>query len=181
MQTQETEIALRAPEPEDLDALIALSNAHAREIGTITRKAFVELVANSFRTRMTPTRDAFLIALADWAPAIAPNYRWFAARFERFVYVDRVVVVEPVRGRGFGRLLYRDLMEVALRARHTTICCEVNVDPPNPVSDAFHAALGFTEIGRCFLPDRGKTVRYLVRELATSPILGPPASRRRFP
>jgi predicted GNAT superfamily acetyltransferase len=33
--------------------------------------------------------------------------------------------------------------------------------PPNPGSDAFHAALGFREVGRAFLADRGKAVRYL--------------------
>jgi predicted GNAT superfamily acetyltransferase len=38
------------------------------------------------------------------------------------------------------------------------------LDPPNPVSDAFHRALGFTEIGRAALAN-GKTVRYLEREL----------------
>ena len=165
MQTQETEFVLRAPEPEDLDALLALSNAHAREVGTIAREAFLELIALSFRTRMTPTRDAFLIALADRAPAMAPNYQWFAARLEQFVYVDRVVVAKRARGHGLGRLLYHDLVEATLRAGRATLCCEVNVDPPNPVSDAFHAALGFNEIGRAFLPDRCKTVRYLVKEL----------------
>ena len=167
MQTQEAEFVLRAPEPEDLDALLALSNAHTREVGTIAREAFAELVVLSFRTRMTPTRNAFLIALADRAPPIAPNYHWFAARLERFVYVDRVVVAERARGRGLGRLLYQDLVEASLRAGRTTLCCEVNVDPPNPVSDAFHAALGFNEIGRAFLPDRGKKVRYLVKELTS--------------
>ena len=156
---------LRAPEEGDIDALLALSNAHAAEIGTFTRAAFAELVAMSFRTRMTETRDAFLIALADRAPEIAPSFRWFAERFDRFVYVDRVVVAETARKRGLGRLLYRDLMNAAFAVGFTRICCEVNIDPPNPVSDAFHAALGFAEIGRAFLPDRGKTVRYLMLEL----------------
>ena len=41
------------------------------------------------------------------------------------------------------------------------LCCEVNIDPPNPVSDAFHAFFGFVEVGWAFLPDRGKSVRYL--------------------
>jgi hypothetical protein len=167
VQIQETgaAVALRAPEPGDLEALRALSNSHVREIGTIGRLAFEELVAMSFRTRLTTTRDAFLIALSDRAPAIAPNYRWFAARFESFVYVDRVLVAEHARKRGTGRLLYEDLIAAAGRAGHTRICCEVNIDPPNPVSDAFHVALGFVEIGRAFLPDRGKTVRYLNLEL----------------
>ena len=40
-----------------------------------------------------------------------------------------------------------------------------NTDPPNPGSDAFHARLGFHEVGRAFLADRGKSVRYLEREV----------------
>ena len=159
------EIVLRAPEPQDVDALLALSNAHEREIGRFTKAAFEELIAMSFHARMTEARDAFLLALADRAPATAPNYRWFAERFDRFVYVDRVLVAETARKRGLGRFLYRDLIGASLRAGHTRICCEINVDPPNPVSDAFHAALGFLEMGRAFLPDRGKTVRYLTLNL----------------
>ena len=153
------------PSAADLDALLALSNAHEKEIGNFTKAAFAELVALSFRTRMTETRDAFLIALAERAPDVAPNHRWFASRFARFVYVDRVVVSESSRQRGLAKLLYCDLMEAARSAGHTRVCCEVNVDPPNPGSDAFHARLGFEEIGRAFLPDRGKIVRYLTRAL----------------
>lgn len=157
--------ALRAPGPGDIGALLALSNAHEKEIGHFTREAFSELVAMSFRTRMTPARDAFLIALAGRAPEIAPNYHWFRERFDRFVYVDRVVVAQAARKRGFGKLLYRDLIDAARACGHRRICCEVNLDPPNPVSDSFHAALGFSEVGRAFLPDRHKTVRYLMLEL----------------
>jgi predicted GNAT superfamily acetyltransferase len=160
---------LLAPSPADLDALLALSNAHEREIGTFSRAAFDDLVGMSFRTRMTAARDAFLVALADRAPPVAPNYRWFARRFDRFVYIDRVAVAEGSRQRGLGRLLYDDLMEAARDAGHTRLCCEVNLDPPNPASDAFHAALGFAETGRAHLPDRGKTVRYLMRPLAEHP------------
>jgi hypothetical protein len=156
-------VLLRAPGPDDIDVLLALSNAQEREIGIFTRAAFVELVGLSFRTRMTPARDAFLVALAERAPENAPNYRWFAARFARFVYIDRVVVAENARRNGFARLLYDDLFQAAAGAGYDCVCCEVNSDPPNPVSDAFHAALGFAEVGRAWLPDRGKAVRYLMR------------------
>lgn len=114
---------------------------------------------------MTEARDAFLIALAERAPADAPNYHWFSERISRFVYIDRVVVGEQVRRRGLARLLYDDLFEAARRAGYARVCCEVNIDPPNPGSDAFHMRLGFQEIGRAYLPTREKTVRYLVREL----------------
>jgi predicted GNAT superfamily acetyltransferase len=158
-------IKLVEPGSGDLDTLLTLSNAHEKEIGRFTREAFEELVALSFRTRMTASRDAFLIALAGRAPEAAPNYRWFASRFDRFVYIDRVVVAETSRKRGLGKLLYDDVIAAARDAGHTRVCCEVNMDPPNPGSDAFHARLGFDEIGRAFLSDRGKTVRYLTRAL----------------
>jgi predicted GNAT superfamily acetyltransferase len=157
------------PGPDDLDALLALSNAHEMEIGRFSKPAFAELVALSFRTRMTRERNAFLIALSGRAPDDAPNYRWFAARFDRFVYIDRVVVAAHARKRGLGKLLYCDVMAAAHRAGYTRICCEVNVDPPNPGSDAFHANLGFEEVGRAFLARRGKTVRYLMRPLDFDP------------
>ena len=42
--------------------------------------------------------------------------------------------------------------------------CEVNSDPPNPASDVFHAAMGFSVTGEALL-DNGKTVRYMARLL----------------
>ena len=53
---------------------------------------------------------------------------------------------------------------LARAAGHERVVCEVNADPPNPASDAFHAALGFAEIGATLLPN-GKTVRYFMRDL----------------
>jgi uncharacterized protein len=42
--------------------------------------------------------------------------------------------------------------------------CEINLLPPNPASDAFHARMGFVEVGAAQLAN-GKTVRYLERAL----------------
>jgi predicted GNAT superfamily acetyltransferase len=68
------------------------------------------------------------------------------------------------RGRGYARRLYDDLFDRAGEAGHAIVGCEVNSDPPNPASDAFHAALGFAEVGRAKIPN-GKTVRYLLRAI----------------
>jgi predicted GNAT superfamily acetyltransferase len=79
--------------------------------------------------------------------------------------MDRVVVASSARSRGYARLLYRDLFDEASTAGHERIVCEVNARPPNPESDAFHAALGFTEVGSASIHNNSKTVRYLSRAL----------------
>jgi predicted GNAT superfamily acetyltransferase len=64
-----------------------------------------------------------------------------------------------------ARSLYHELFAAAAQAGHPIVGCEVNVEPPNPISDAFHEALGFTEVGRASLLGGEKVVRYLVRRL----------------
>jgi len=113
---------------------------------------------------MTPDRRAFLLAFTADADYDSPNFLWFRERHARFVYTDRVVVAAEARGHGLARALYADLFARAGSDRHSLACCEVNIDPPNPASDRFHAALGFTEAGRATTP-ACKTVRYLVNTL----------------
>jgi hypothetical protein len=49
--------------------------------------------------------------------------------------------------------------------RHTT-GLDVNLNPPNPGSDAFHAKLGFKEVGQAVLYGGAKTVRYMEKPLS---------------
>lgn len=105
----------------------------------------------------------FLIGFGPGAAYDSPNYRWFAAQFDRFAYVDRVVTRPAARGQGVARALY-DAFAQAMPGQERLVC-EVNLVPPNPGSDAFHAALGFAELGRG-APAPGKLVRYLGRPLA---------------
>jgi predicted GNAT superfamily acetyltransferase len=147
----------------DLAPMLALNNAHAVELGPLTMDSLRRLLGTAMRVRIAGTMDGFLIALDESASYDSPNFLWFKARFARFAYIDRVVIAENARGRGLARQLYEDLFAAA--SRHTHVFCEVNYDPPNPASEAFHRALGFKEIGRATLADRGKSVRYLSRAL----------------
>ena len=65
--------------------------------------------------------------------------------------------------------LYDDLFEHAVAAGHDRVVCEVNMQPPNPASDAFHAALGFVEVGTASVYDGSRTVRYLSCALREPP------------
>jgi predicted GNAT superfamily acetyltransferase len=158
-------IPLRPPAEEDLAAMVALNNEFAVETSFLTRDAMRRLIDVAFHVRVAGQAEAFCIALDQGANHDSPNLAWFRQRLERFVYIDRVIVVAHAHGRGIARVLYRDLIVAAKNAGHTVLCCEVNVSPPNPGSDRFHDAFGFVETGRAFLADRAKTVRYLALEI----------------
>jgi uncharacterized protein len=147
-------------------ALLTLNNAHARELSWLEPERLQRLVGQAFLARRIGNLDAFLLALDQDADYDSPNFLWFRARYPRFVYVDRIAVASSARGRGHARRLYDDLFEHALRAGHRRVVCEVNTIPPNPASDAFHAALGFVEVGTASVYGGSRTVRYLSRALA---------------
>ena len=145
----------------DLAATLQLNNTESAATSWLEPQSLDVLLAGAFHVgHVAAGADAFLIAFDEGADYDSPNYRWFCAQLPRFVYVDRIVVNAACRGQGLARRLYAELAAVARKAGHTELVCEVNLDPPNPVSDAFHAALGFRELGRGS-PYAGKVVRYL--------------------
>ncbi len=156
----------RAIERADLDWVLALNREHETELSPLTPARLEELVAAAFYAKAINAEAAFLLAFDQDMDYDSPNFHWFRERLDRFVYVDRITVAPADRGRGLARILYQDLFDTARDRGHPRIVCEVNSDPPNPRSDAFHAALGFREVGRADLADRGKSVRYLELSLA---------------
>jgi uncharacterized protein len=149
-----------------IDRFLALNRECEAQLWPLTEDELRALIDIAYLAKITDDGQAMLIAFDERAPYDSPNHRWFRERYPRFVYVDRVAVSERARGRGLARRLYEELMTNARADGHTVLCAEVYSDPPNPESDAFHKAMGFTEIGRAQLPERGgKTVRYLVRTL----------------
>ena len=146
-------------------AALALNNAHAREFSWLDAAGLDRLIDTAFYARRIGDVDALLIAFDQDAAYGSPNFLWFRERRKRFVYVDRVVVAGASRGRGLARVLYDDLFAAARAAGHALVTCEVNAEPPNPASDAFHAALGFTRVGETLVDGGPKRVRYFERPL----------------
>lgn len=150
--------------PADQDVILALNNAHAAELSWLEPAELSHLVGQAFLARRVGAADAFLLAFDQDADYASPNFLWFKARQPVFVYVDRIVVAPAARGRGLAGRLYDALFDAARRAGHTRIACEVNVEPPNPGSHAFHEAMGFSVVGDATLAG-GKAVRYYLRAL----------------
>lgn len=147
-----------------LQAVLELNQSHVAELSELDAVRLAQLIDAAFYASVAGDADAFLISFDHDADYDSPNFQWFRSRYPRFVYVDRIAVAGRSRGQGLANRLYRALFDAARAAGHPVIACEVNVDPPNPASDAFHASWDFEEVGAGRLSP-SKSVRYLIKQL----------------
>ncbi len=98
----------------------------------------------------------FALAFAPGTSYDSVNYAWHSARFDDFLYLDRIAVDRDHRRRGIAGLLYDEMESRA--GRHGRMVCEVNSDPPNEPSLAFHRARGYRELGHLVQVDGHETV-----------------------
>jgi predicted GNAT superfamily acetyltransferase len=121
---------------------------HVGEVDAARLRAIVDEATLALVARDGAQLAGFVLVLGPGADYDSPNYTWFSERYADFRYVDRIAV-EPHRHRdGLGSRLYRAVFDHARDAGSRVVTCEVNLQPPNPVSQQFHAALGFLEVGR---------------------------------
>ena len=125
-------------------AVPAVSLATESELGVLLGFSHLAIVA-------VDAADAplvgFLICMQPGSDYASENYRYFESRGTDHLYVDRIVVADGARGLGIGRQLYDSVFGLAQAEGRAEVTCEVNLDPPNPESLAFHARLGFERIG----------------------------------
>ena len=165
--TQNTQVnAIHNLSPLDVAIMLPLNNTHTKETSALDDASFTALLDMAFYARgIDRGATAFLIALDHNASYESPNFLWFKEAHASFIYIDRIIVSSSARGRGIARLLYEDLFTAARNAGYDRVVCEVNIDPPNLVSEAFHAAMGFERVGEATIHSGTKIVRYLEKAL----------------
>jgi uncharacterized protein len=150
----------------DAALMLSLNNAHVKETSALDEASLTELLDMAFYARgIDRGATALLVAFDHNASYGSPNFIWFKASRESFIYIDRIIVSSSARGLGIARLLYEDLFAAAKQAGHDRVVCEVNIDPPNLVSEAFHVAMGFDVVGQATIHNGTKTVRYFEKTL----------------
>ncbi|MFC3550747.1 GNAT family N-acetyltransferase [Lysobacter cavernae] len=154
-------IDIRSADAADHAAILALNLESEQLLSPLSAARLARLDAQAAYHRVLCDDGAvvaFLLAFAQGADYDSPNYRWFAQRYERFLYIDRVVVAASHQGRRLGSRLYEDLFAFARGSGIATVTCEFYVVPLNEASRRFHAGFGFREVGTQWVAEGRKQV-----------------------
>jgi uncharacterized protein len=141
-----------------LQRLMSLNNAAVPAVSEVDQTRLRHLIAQSpIALITTSTADGspeeitgFCLVMGPGADYDSVNFTWFAQRYERFIYLDRVVVDPVHHGQGLGRALYEEVIARSqkIMPEAEEFCLEVNLRPRNDQSLAFHDRMGFTEVGQ---------------------------------
>ena len=140
---------IRDLRPGDEASVRRLNADNEPEVGPLDdgRFALFSAAAPRFRVVVAGGRvEGLFVGLGEGLDYGSPNYRWFAARHDRFAYVDRIALAPALRGRGVADALYDEFEEWARAAGRPVVCAEVNTEPPNPRSLGFHRRRGFVVV-----------------------------------
>ena len=143
-------VVLRPLTVDDGPDVLALNEEVVHKLAPMDAEAYrwwVEQADLAWAAEVDGAFAGFVLVLGPGHPYDSDNYRWFSERYRDFWYLDRVAVAASARRTGVGAAIY-DALEARAADDGRPILLEVNVDPPNDASLAFHRARGFTEVGR---------------------------------
>jgi uncharacterized protein len=145
-----TSPALRPITEADVPAVLALNHRFVDVLSPLDAERLLWLVGLADHADVVEVNDrvvGFVLTMAPGAAYDSENYRWHAERYDdAFYYLDRIVIAEEMRRRGLAAFVYDAMEEIAHGFGRMAL--EVNVDPPNVESLAFHEHRGYLEVGR---------------------------------
>lgn len=153
-------------EDKDIDIhlkdLYALNQANTPAVGSIESvklfKSLLLLANINLLIKQNNTLVGFLVSMRDNSTYTSLNYQYFAAKYKKFIYIDRIAIRSDKRQKGAGKALYEALYSLS----SDIVCCEVNTIPKNQASIDFHKSMGFLEEGNQDFDD-GHSVVYLTK------------------
>lgn len=146
---------------DDADFVLSLNKENVEVLAPMDKTRLFDFAKTADTFLIAETngeKAAFLIALRENVKEYdSENYIWFSNHFDKFVYVDRIVITEKYRKMGLGRMLYNEIFKKAKENGIRTVCAEIDTVPYNGTSLAFHDSMGFSEVGEQFV--RNGTVK----------------------
>ncbi len=145
-------VRIRDAQPGDFDYIlglnakdvIVLSPMDSAKADYFLRKAELFQVAE-----VDGQPAAFMIVMREGTDYGSENYVWFSEQYDKFLYIDRIVIDENYRRLGLGRILYENLFKYAEETGISVVTAEVDIRPKyNEPSFGFHKEMGFREVGQ---------------------------------
>tara|TARA_B000000475_G_scaffold87425_1_gene70785 strand:+ start:141 stop:641 length:501 start_codon:yes stop_codon:yes gene_type:complete len=141
-----------------------LNQANTPEVGSLDSAAHLKkLIKLSAYNLMVLDDDAivgFIICMREGSAYWSENYKFFAQRLKKFLYVDRVAIDERHRRAGLGQAIYKKVFDQA-SFDNLPVALEVNTQPINQPSLNFHEKMGFDQIGAKDFDDH--SVAYFIK------------------
>ena len=156
---------LRPLTSDDAPIVLAINEASVHHLAPLDEAEygwFLEHAALAWGAEVDGVLAGFVLVLDPGLAYASRNYAWFSERYDAFAYLDRVAIAAAARRRGVGTAIY-DAVEADASSRGVPLLLEVNVEPPNHPSLAFHAARGFEEVGTLAHDGGAKVVRLLAK------------------
>jgi predicted GNAT superfamily acetyltransferase len=160
------DIQIREVTDDDFPQILKLNQGAVPQVNAVDLDAlrWFEQEAAYFRVAKAGGGLAgFLIAVAHDSGYASKYFRWFCERYDRFIYVDRVVVAESARGKRIAWRLFEDVERVA-GERACPLVSDVYSRPPNQISLAFHDKYGFLTVGAQQVDDGAREVAKFLKE-----------------
>ena len=162
-------ISIRPAQSRDMAFILALNETNVEVLSPMDEARFTYFmeVSDLFQVAEVDGKPAaFLIALREGVgDYTSENYIWFSKQYERFLYVDRIVIDDAFRGLGLGRRLYYGVFDRAVFCGVDTVTAEIDTVPYNETSLAFHKAMGFEEVGEQLIRGGAVQVSLQARKL----------------
>ena len=162
------EVTIRDVEEKDKDFVLELNKVNVEVLSPMDEEKFDYFVRVSDMFQVAGADGepvAFLIALREGVPDYtSENYIWFSKQYEKFLYVDRIVIDEKARGLGIGRQIYEGVFERAAQNDADKVTAEIDIIPYNGPSLKFHETMGFKEVGQQVIRGGEIKVSLQVRE-----------------
>lgn len=146
---------LRPITESDMSEILRLNAEHVELLSPMDEPRLRQLLTWTARADVIECdgRTAgFVLVFGPGQDYDSPNYRWFASKYgASFAYLDRIVVDDSFRRRGLASAAYDVLESCAQPFGRLTL--EVNVEPANEPSLAFHRHRGYREVTRLGAPE----------------------------
>lgn len=157
---------VRPLEERDVAAVLALNELEVEKLAPMDEATLRKILALADRFDVVELDGQFVGFVITVRPGTdygSSNYLWYADRYgDDYYYLDRVVMTEQSRGHGLGSQVYDALERRA--AAYGRLALEVNIEPPNEVSLAFHTSRGYEPVGEV-TDDAGHRRVMMVKEL----------------